>query len=200
MLDQCNCNRLSGTSISFQHQKFLELGIRSHTISEILPEHLLFYLVRYGRIQIFSDICPTFQDFFPVLWIIWEGNLVNRQILRIMLYQLTWQHIIISISEINPVSRLLIQFIRISVNLWLCNQKVINSLDGAAVNLISINQLLNPVFQLYTLSVLNKNAMLIIIGNLSPNKEIHIVYDIIHNLHIPHASDLPFWIKLVETA
>ena len=49
-----------------------------------------------------------------------------------------------------------------------------------------------PVFQLYTLSVLNKNAMLIIIGNLSPNKEIHIVYDIIHNLHIPHASDLPF--------
>lgn len=99
---------------------------------------------------------PHLPGLFPVLWIIWKRNLINRHILRIMLYQLTWQHIIISISEINPVGRLLIQFIRIPVNLWLCNQKVINSLDGAAINLISINQLLNPIFQLYTLSVLNK--------------------------------------------
>lgn len=139
MLDQCNCNRLSGTPISFQHQKFLELCIRSHTISEILPEHLLFHLVRYGKNQIFSDICPTFQDFSPVLWIIREGNIINRHILQIMLYQLTCQHIIISIFEINPVGRLPIQFIRIPVNLWLCNQKVINSLDSATVNLIPIN-------------------------------------------------------------
>ena len=98
------------------------------------------------------------------------------------------------------MGRLLIQFIRIPVNLWLCNQKVINSLDGAAINLISINQLLNPIFQLYTLSVLNKNAMLIIIGNLSPHEKAHIFHDIIHNLHIPYTGDLPFGIKLVEPA
>lgn len=93
---------------------------------------------------------------FPVLRIIWEGDLIDSQILRIMLYQLICQYIIISIFEIDPVGWLLIQLIRIPVNLWLRNQEIINSLDGAAVDLIPVNQLLNPVFQLHTSGILDK--------------------------------------------
>ena len=117
-----------------------------------------------------------------------------------MLYQLICQYIIISIFEIDPVGWLLIQLISIPVNLWLRNQEIIDSLDGAAVDLIPVNQLLNPVFQLHTSGILDKNTMLIIIGNLSPYEEAHIFHNIIHNLHIPYTGDFPFGIKLVEPA
>ena len=90
-------------------------------------------------------------------------NLVQSQILRIMLNHHVFNRIIVSVAEVYPMGRHVVEIIKTSVSLRLYDQQGIYSLDSPDLLQLAVQVILNGPFQAAAIQILPVYSMIVYI-------------------------------------